>query len=154
MNNVDEKDIHSFVDAVSAYFQQVTGEDAEIKAAYLVEGAVPAACFDLTGYIDLSGKFSGRVYFSAPRAMLGHLLLILKEPNRTEDCLLDAVGEIANTIAGNARKHFGESMNISVPVTLATPRGWLNKIVPPHSYIILVKWKIYYASVVVDIQRL
>jgi chemotaxis protein CheX len=75
------------------------------------------------------------------------------ETNRKEEHLLDAVGEIANTLSGNVRKHFGETMEISVPVTQATESDWLKKIVSPRSYAILVKWKQYRASVVVDIQR-
>jgi chemotaxis protein CheX len=153
MSNINEKDIHSFVDAVSSYFYQITKEKAEIKAAYLVEGEIAATTFDLTGYISLSGSFSGRVYFSAPRAMVVLLLMMMNEPDRSEEHLLDAVGEIANTIAGNAREHFGEDMEISVPVTATTQHDWLNTNVSPRSYVILVKWKHYHASVVVDIQR-
>jgi chemotaxis protein CheX len=152
MSTINEKDIHSFVDAVSAYFYQVTQERAEIKGAYLVEGEISAPTFDLTGYIELSGSFTGRVYFSAPRAMVTYLLLLMQEPHRSEERLLDAVGEIANTIAGNAREHFGETMQISVPVTTATEHDWLSTKVSPHSYVIMVKWKQYRASVIVDIQ--
>ncbi|GHT86218.1 hypothetical protein FACS1894154_01170 [Betaproteobacteria bacterium] len=153
MSNVTEKDIRSFVDAVSGYFYQISEEQAEINAAFLVEGEISATTFDLTGYITLSGNFSGRVYFSAPRVMVTRLLLIMGEADRSEERLLDAVGEIANTIAGNARKHFGENMEISVPVTAATEHDWLQSVVSPRSYVILVKWKQYKASVVVDIQR-
>jgi chemotaxis protein CheX len=153
MSNVNETDIRSFVDAVSGYFYQISEEQAEINAAFLVEGEIPATTFDLTGYITLSGSFSGRVYFSAPRVMVTRLLLIMGESDRSEERLLDAVGEIANTISGNARKHFGESMVISVPVTAATEHDWLKSVVSPRSYVILVKWKQYKASVVVDIQR-
>jgi chemotaxis protein CheX len=153
MSNIGEKDIRSFVDAVSGYFYQISEEKAEINAAFLVEGEIPATTFDLTGYITLSGGFTGRVYFSAPRAMVTRLLLIMGESDRSEERLLDAVGEIANTVAGNARKHFGESMLISVPVKVATEHDWLNSVVSPRSYVILVKWKQYKASVIVDIQR-
>jgi chemotaxis protein CheX len=84
--------------------------------------------------------------------MVAHLLLSMREPDRGDERLLDAIGEIANTISGNARKHFGETMQISVPVTQVTEHDWLNNAVSPHSYVILVKWKQYRASVVVDIQ--
>ncbi|MDR1229342.1 MAG: chemotaxis protein CheX [Azoarcus sp.] len=153
MKSINDNDIRSFVDAVSSFFFHITREKVEIRAAYLVEGEIQASTFDLTSYITLSGDFSGRVYFSAPRVMVAHLLLAMHEPDRGDERLLDAVGEIANTISGNARKHFGESMQISVPVAQVTGAGWLNTAVSPHSYVILVKWKQYRASVVVDIQR-
>jgi len=153
MNGINEEDIHTFVDAVNGFFFQVTGEKVEIKTAYLLKDEVPSATFDLTSYITLSGGFSGRIYFSAPRSMLTHLLLTMGEQVRDNDRLLDAVGEIANTISGNARKHFGETMEISVPVAQATGAEWLKTVVSQNSYVILVKWKQYRASVVVDIQR-
>ncbi|MDR0565105.1 MAG: chemotaxis protein CheX [Azoarcus sp.] len=152
-NNIDEKDILTFVDAVSGFFFQVTQEKVEIKAAYLTEGGMVPSTYDLTSYITLSGDYVGRIYFSAPRSMVAHLLMAMGEQNRLEDRLLDATGEIANTISGNARKHFGETMEVSVPTTQATDANWLKSVVPPHSYVILVKWKQYRASVVVDIQR-
>jgi chemotaxis protein CheX len=153
MSTIDENDIQSFVEAVSSFFLQSTREKVEIRAAYLVEGGVSALTFDLTSYIMLSGDYTGRVYFSAPRAMVAHLLLNMQEPERGEERLLDAVGEIANTISGNVRKHFGETMRISVPVSQATGPEWLSTVVSPRSYVILVKWKQYRASVIVDIQH-
>jgi chemotaxis protein CheX len=153
MSTIDENDIQSFVEAVSSFFLQSTREKVEIRAAYLVEGGVSALTFDLTSYIMLSGDYTGRVYFSAPRAMVAHLLLNMQEPERGEERLLDAVGEIANTISGNVRKHFGETMRISVPVSQATDPDWLSTVVSPRSYVILVKWKQYRASVIVDIQH-
>jgi chemotaxis protein CheX len=151
--NIDENDLRSFLDAINAFFFQITREKVEIESAYLVEAGLSAPTFDLTSYISLSGNFSGRIYFSAPRALVSHLLLLMGETNRKEEHLLDAVGEIANTLSGNVRKHFGETMEISVPVTQATDADWLKKFVSPRSYAILVKWKQYRASVVVDIQR-
>lgn len=153
MKGINEKDILTFVDAISTFFFQVTKEKVEIKTAYLLEGDVPSATFDLTSYITLSGDFSGRIYFSAPRTMLTHLLLLMGEQIRDNDRLFDTAGEIANTISGNARKHFGETMEISVPTTQATDPDWLKTVVSPQSYVILVKWKQYRASVVVDIRR-
>ncbi|MDR1849442.1 MAG: chemotaxis protein CheX [Zoogloeaceae bacterium] len=153
MNDINEEDIHVFIDAVSHFFFHVTKEKVEIKTAYLLESDVPSATFDMTSYITLSGSFSGRIYFSTPRSMINHLLLMMGEEVRNKERLLDAVGEIANTISGNARKHFGETMEVSVPTSKETKSDWLKTVVSPHAYIILVKWKQYRASVVVDIQR-
>jgi chemotaxis protein CheX len=151
--NIDENDIRSFLDTIGAFFRETTREKAEIESAYLMEAGVSVPTFDLTSHIGLSGNFSGRIYFSAPRAMVAHLLLLMGETNRKEERLLDAIGEIANTLSGNVRKHFGETMKISAPVAQATDSDWLEKTARPRSYAILVKWKQYRASVVVDIQR-
>jgi chemotaxis protein CheX len=154
MSGIDENDIRSFLDAIGAFFFQTTHEKVEIESAYLVETGVLVETFDLTSYIRLSGNFSGRLYFSASRAMMSHLLLQAGETNRKEERLLDAVGEIANTLAGNVRKHFGETLEISVPVAQATDADWLKKVASPRSCVILIQWKQHRASVVVDIQRI
>ncbi|MDR0996111.1 MAG: chemotaxis protein CheX [Zoogloeaceae bacterium] len=154
MSAINEKDIRSFVDAASGYFSRLTQEKAEIKAAYLAEGTVPPRTFDLTGYINISGSFRGRIYFSAERDMMIRLLAATGETNRTQAHLLDAVGEVANTLAGNVRKRFGEEMEISVPEVRATDPDWLAQTVSPYSYVILIQWKRHHASVVVDLQAL
>ncbi len=153
MSDIGEQDIHVFVDAVSHYFMQITSEKAEIKGAFLAQGETFPPTFDLTGMIRLSGKFRGCVYFSAPRVMLSRLLLSMRESRLSDEQLLDAVGEIANTIAGNARKYFGEMMGISVPETMSTPPKWADAAIRARPYVILIKWKQYEASVIVDIER-
>lgn len=52
------------------------------------------------------------VYFTAMRSMLVRLLAIMGEPDCSVENLADLVGEMANTISGNARKDFGEDFMI------------------------------------------
>src|SRR5438128_12569645 len=113
MSNLNKSDLKIFIDAVTHYFAHLTREPAAIRSSFLAE--VCMRRYDDTGLITLSGRLRGCVYFSAPRAMVRELLLQLQEPDTCEDNLLDAVGEVANTIAGNARRHFGQSLQISVP---------------------------------------
>ncbi|MDR2000897.1 MAG: chemotaxis protein CheX [Zoogloeaceae bacterium] len=154
MSDISEQDIHVFVDAISHYFTQITREKAKIKGAFLAQGEKFPPTFDLTGIIKISGKFRGSVYFSAPRVMLSRLLLSMHESHLSDEQLLDAVGEIANTVAGNARKYFGENMGISVPKTMSTPPKWSELVVRARPYVIMINWKQYDASVVIDIERL
>jgi chemotaxis protein CheX len=152
MGAINEQDIRCFVDAAGEYFLRISQEKAQITAAYLSEAAVPPKTYDLTGFIAVSGIFHGRVYFSAERGMILRLLAAMGEGNRTEALQLDAVGEIANTISGNVRKRFGETMQISVPEVLATGSDWLAEVVSPYSYVVLIQWRHCQASVVVDLQ--
>jgi chemotaxis protein CheX len=86
--------------------------------------------------------------------MLRHLLTVMKEPNQSDENLLDAVGEIANTISGNARKYFGENMVISIPEKIAHLPENLDHQARPYAYVIIIKWKHYSASLIVDISRI
>lgn len=65
--------------------------------------------------------------------------------------MLDAVGEVANTIAGNARRHFGEQLNISVPITISGNPERIQAMVRSRPYAIQLRWKHYEATLIVDI---
>jgi len=90
-----------------------------VRGAYLGADDARPPSRGFSGLISISGGFQGSVYVSAPRAMLRHLLVTAKEPSQSDRNLLDLVGEVANTVAGNACRYFGERMEIAVPVTIA-----------------------------------
>lgn len=154
MSDIIEQEIQVFVDAVNHYFLQITGEKAEIHSAFLAHGGVLPPTYDFTGLITVSGKYRGCIYFSASRPMLSHLLSAMHEPQRSDAFLLDAVGEIANTLAGNARQHFGETMEISVPITMQGAYKSLLAMVRARPYVVLIKWRQYEASLIIDIAHL
>ena len=60
--------------------------------------------FEFNGIVTFSGSYNGQVAVSMPAKMLRELLLLQHETDLSDGNLLDAVGEIANTLAGNARK--------------------------------------------------
>jgi chemotaxis protein CheX len=152
MSDLSEKDIEIFIEAIGGYFKQITKEAASVGVAYLAKNAFPMN--DYTGMIKVSADYEGALYFSAPSAMLRHLLTVMKEPNQSDENLLDAVGEIANTISGNARKYFGENMVISIPEKIAHLPENLDNQARPYAYVIIIKWKHYSASLIVDISRI
>jgi chemotaxis protein CheX len=153
MSDITEQEIDVFVDAVNRFFAKITGEKAEIHSSFLAEGEIHPPIYDFTGLISLSGQYRGCIYFSAPKVMLTRLLLAMHESRQTDEHLLDTVGEIANTLAGNARKHFGEVMGISVPETFQGHSERLRTAVRKRPYIIMIKWKQYEAAVIVDVTK-
>ncbi|MDR2710113.1 MAG: chemotaxis protein CheX [Burkholderiales bacterium] len=153
MADITEQEIRVFVDAVNRYFEQITGEKARIRGSFLAEGETQLPIYDFTGLISLSGQYRGCIYFSATRILLMRLLLAMQEPRQTDAHMLDAVGEIANTLAGNAREYFGETMDISVPTTFHGFSDLLKSAVRKRPYVIMIKWKQYEAAVIVDVVR-
>lgn len=152
MANLSASDLKIFIDAVTHYFSHLTREPAEIRTSYLADSDMPH--FEYTGLITLSGKFRGCVYFSAPRLLVRELLIRLDEPDICEENLLDAVGELANTISGNARKHFGSTLDISVPVTIRGATEQIKSAIRARPFVILLRWQRYEAVVVVDLEPL
>ena len=148
---MDEQELRIFIDIVSQYFESQTGRPPEIGSPYLGDpNALPV--FDYTGVIGISGARQGCVYFTARRDLLNQLLLHVGEIDVSDSNLSDLVGEIANTISGNARRHFGADFMISVPVVV---KGGATAIQVPRTvkaYIIPLSWHKHEAVLVVSLQ--
>lgn len=153
MPNISESEIKVFVDAVTQYFRALTGDAASVRASYLSSGKETLPTLDYTGLITVSGEYRGAVYFTAGHALVRQLLSAMQEPDHSELNLLDAVGEVANTLAGNARKLLGEAMEISVPVTFRGSVDTLQVPVRARPFVIDIEWKRHTATVVVDVER-
>jgi chemotaxis protein CheX len=151
MAALNESDLRLFIDSVSRYFTVTSRTPPQIAAAYL--GTEALATHDFNGIVSFTGRFSGQVIVSLPAMALRELLLLQQETDLSEPNLLDAVGEIANTLAGNARQALGSGLEISVPLTL---RGRAEKQarVRAHPYVIAFRWNTYPGLVCVDLDRL
>ncbi|MEY2633373.1 MAG: hypothetical protein RIR00_2027 [Pseudomonadota bacterium] len=147
MRELSETEFKVFVDAVRGYFQPFGGQ-LEVRAAYLSEGTPNLHPY--IGIIPISGAFSGQIYLSAPAALLRQLLRSFNEPNTSEDNLLDAVGELANTLAGSVRRHFGPDLEVAVPVTLR-PGDPPPRHTRKRAYTIAISWCGFEGLVVVDL---
>ena len=135
------------------YFSQLMNpEELVVGTPYLVENSMPSAK-DLTGVITIAGKTQGIVYFTAPKELLERLLILMGESNLSETLMIDLVGEVANTIAGNARSEFGEEFEVSVPIVL---RGAPDEIMLPRkdrSFVIPLTWKNRSAAIVISLRK-
>ena len=93
------QDIEVFTEAITHYFSASTGELASVRSAYLLERGGPVIWNDFNGLIEISGDYQGSICFSAPRALLSHVLLKMGESVFTDERHGDIVGEIAATLA-------------------------------------------------------
>lgn len=134
------------MDSVSLFFEQIGEKLENIDTPYLNDNATPIA-YDCSGIIAITGPMTGSVYVTAPTTMLRHLLQVIGEPDVSVNMLKDLVGEIANTVSGNARSEFGADFIISTPtVIIGTPtRQFLPK--ERRSYVIPFYWKNHKAAI-------
>jgi chemotaxis protein CheX len=151
MAALNESDLRLFVDSVTRYFAVTSRTPPQIAAAYL--GTDTLATHDFNGIVSFSGRFSGQVIVSLPAMALRELLLLQQETDLSDPNLLDAVGEIANTLAGNARQALGSGLEVSVPTTLRGRTGRQAR-VRAHPYVIAFRWNTYPGLVCVDLDRL
>lgn len=113
---MNEEEIKVFIDGAIRYFERLSGQTALVDPPFL-RGDEPVA-LGYTGVIGISGRHRGAVYFTSGSDLLLTLLTTLGEVDHSPASQADLVGEVANTIAGNARRHFGSDFMISVPVVL------------------------------------
>ena len=146
-----EQKLQIFVSIITNYFKQFGDEELIVDTPYLLENQQPKV-HDYTGVIGISGVQKGVVYFSATSELLDSILDSMGETDKSEDNLVDLVGEVANTIAGNARNEFGPEFHISVPFVC---KGSPQSIILPkngRSFIIPVSWRAQVGEIVVCLQ--
>ncbi len=150
MGNLSEDDLRLFVESIKRYLMVTTRQEPQLTSAFLGTGDVEG--FEFNGIVTFSGSYNGQVAVSMPAKMLRELLLLQHETDLSDDNLLDAVGEIANTLAGNARKTLGAELQISVPVKIQGVHGIKTR-VRKHAYVITLRWGHHSAMVYVDMDR-
>lgn len=147
-----DKKLKIFLDIITNYFNQLEGEALVVKTPYLSAKRKPKV-YDYTGVIGISGVQKGVVYFSATKGLLSNILKSLGEPDTSEENLIDLAGEVANTVAGNARKEFGAEFHISVPLVF---KGMPESVALPksqRSFIIPIIWQAQAGEIVFCFQK-
>lgn len=143
-----ETEVNVFVNSVLHYFDTTVQQVAECGTPHLALGRSPEVS-DYTGIIKISGKRDGVVFFTAPKSMLCVMLMRMQETDMSHDNLCDLVGEIANTLSGNARRDFGHQFSISVPSVVHGRNAPMDY--PPNTrpIVIPIAWRTYRARLVV-----
>jgi chemotaxis protein CheX len=143
-----ESEVAVFVDGVLNYFGTTVQQDAQCGTPHLALGERPEVS-DYTGVIQVSGKRTGMVAFTAPKSMLSVMLMRMQETDMGHDNLCDLVGEIANTLSGNARRDFGQQFQISVPSVLSGRGSQLEYPAATRPIVIPIDWRNYHARLIV-----
>ncbi len=143
-----ETEVSVFVDSVLHYFTTTVQQVAECGTPYLALGRTPEIS-DYTGMIRISGQREGVVFFTAPKSMLCVMLMRMQETDMSHDNLCDLVGEIANTLSGNARRDFGPQFKISVPSIVCGREAEVAYPANTRPIVIPIEWRTYRARLVV-----
>ena len=146
-----DSELQIFIDSLRNYFATNIGGHLETAAAFHVSSQdTPAS--DYTGIIGVSGDKQGCIYLTATKAMLGDVLLAMGEPEIDESLFNDVIGEVTNTVSGNARKILGPGFMISVPIVVT---GRPEHIHFPGNFdigVVPFSWNNHKASLVVCLQ--
>jgi chemotaxis protein CheX len=146
-----EAEVGVFLESVLNYFSTTVQQAAVCGTPFLSIDKTPELS-DFTGMIKISGKFDGLVAFTAPKSMLCVMLMRMQETDMCQENLCDLVGEIANTLSGNARRDFGHQFNISVPTVNIGRKNRLDIPEGARPIVIPIGWRNYSSSLVVYLQ--
>ena len=137
---MNDQDIQVFITGVRRYFESLRSDiRVVIEPPFIKDEEKPF--LEYTGIIGISGKTRGAVCFTANGVMLENILRFLNEAPINADLICDLVGEIANTLSGNAREEFGRDFLISVPIV---SKGGKVRFQFPHecrNYVIPIIWQ-------------
>jgi chemotaxis protein CheX len=145
---LDERELRTFVEGTTNFFEVAAQQPASVGSPYLVTEGRPGV-HEYTGIIKVSGKRSGIVYFTAPKTMLTVLLMKMQENDFSHQTMCDAVGEVANTISGNARRDYGKEFVISVPEVVSGASDEVELPSGTRPYVIPINWRSHAARLVV-----
>jgi chemotaxis protein CheX len=137
---MNDRDIQVFITCVQRYFESIERNVmVVIEPPFIKDEERPF--LEYTGIIGISGKARGAVCFTANGVMLENILNLLNEAPINRNVICDLVGEIANTLSGNAREEFGRDFLISVPIVLTGKNVSFQ--FPPDSrnYVIPIIWQ-------------
>ncbi|HKL85725.1 MAG TPA: chemotaxis protein CheX [Treponemataceae bacterium] len=119
-----EKYIQPFVDVCENVFRDFIGTELVTQRPYFVDKNDPHD-WDISSVIGLTGEARGAVVISMKRNLALKLTGVLTGSTHTEvdDEVVDAIGEIINIIAGNAKRGLEESFRlvISLPTIIRGP---------------------------------
>ncbi len=146
-----ETEVGVFVGGVLNYFGTAVQQAAQCGTPHLALGERPEIS-DYTGVVQITGRRVGLVAFTAPKSMLSVMLMRMQETDMSHENLCDLVGEITNTLSGNARRDFGHQFQISVPSVIAGRGGKLDYPQASRPIVIPIEWRNYHARLIVCLQ--
>ena len=112
---INPKLIVPFVDSVRNVFATMVGVQTTVQRPHLKTQRAPT--YDVSSIIGFSGDIVGSVVVSFQKEAAERLASAFAGTSITADMpdFPDAIGELANMIAGGAKKHLGTLASITVP---------------------------------------
>lgn len=108
---------------------------------------------EITGFIGLTGKRKGGIFVTCSNAMVDDVIIAYTgAEDKSAEARKDMIGEIANTISGNASDAFGTDFQISVPVVISGKPEGVDMPARVPTFVIPVQWRSHKAYLVVGVE--
>ena len=142
-------DLAVFVKLVTKCFATVSGTPPVFGASTIELG--PLTLFKYSGFIVVQGPLNGWICLSLPTGVTDGLLEALSEPTRDEIYRLDIAGEVAQTVAANARERFGEHLLIRPALVTGNSSMEQTLVQPPMTLRLPFTWRNHSAQLLVGL---
>jgi chemotaxis protein CheX len=146
------KNIRVFAEGIERYFEKLTNELARTEKPVLIQEINPHIS-DYTGVIGISGSHKGSIFFSSTRGLSLELLSDLQIDDVDEEKIMDLVGDVSNTVSGNARRELGAKFTLSPPVILKGKGEDMKVSQIEEVYLIALSWKGHKANLIVSLEE-
>ncbi len=147
-----DEDIQVFIASARRYFHSVDATSPLVVDPPFIRPQV-GPFLGYTGIITISGKARGVVCFTADRDLLRLILAKLHDEGEGDEAAIrDLVGEIANTLSGNAREEFGKDFLITVPVVITGDTAAFPFPRSSRSYAVPLTWRDHRAYLLVTLE--
>ena len=150
---IKTEDVTALLECIAQYFTSINAPKPDFGVPYNLDTKNQKhPLFEFSGHIGISGSHRGGMVFTCGSEMVKEILhIVLGTDHATEDDLVPMIAEMANTIAGNARTHFGSSFDISVPsVVVGLPDEVKFQLAEP-TLVIPLTWKGFSANVIIGL---
>ncbi len=149
---MEESILNIFAASIIRYFTTTTEQPAVLGTPFLGHDDEKIA-LDFSAIIGISGTYRGNIYYTAPRAKLHALLPLLGEHELNDHLCGELVGEITNTISGNAREELGGGFMISTPFLLTGSNESVRAAQGAPCYILPIEWNSYSSRVLITLVK-
>lgn len=149
---MDASVLNIFATSIINYFTKTTGHPAEMGTPFLGHEDEILA-LDFSAVIGISGTYRGNIYYTAPRPKMQALLAILGEDDYSDNLCGELVGEITNTISGNAREELGGGFMISTPFLLAGSNISVRAAQGAPCFILPIEWNSFCSRILITLLK-
>lgn len=149
---MEEYILKVFSKSILRYFDAVAKGGAVLGTPYL-GGETESAGLGFSAVIGISGTYRGNIYYTAPREKLNALLPLLGETKPDDNLCAELVGEITNTISGNAREQLGGGFMISTPFILEARPLSVHATKGVACYVLPITWRQHSSRVLLSISK-